>query len=142
MLQKVGHRLGHVPFHLQSLAPFPPLVQTILEVITFLVVLPPQSLSGLVYPQMYTLLPSLASMARPPLTTRSQVCFRLRYSKFISEFLINIIIGFGCDPINVMPVNPTYHLQPWSMYPMPQYQPQQATLGHNSHIPQIGRCTF
>ncbi|KAI1646308.1 uncharacterized protein F4817DRAFT_366155 [Daldinia loculata] len=50
--------------------------------------------------------------------------------------------GFGCDPINVMPVNPTYHLQPWSMYPMPQYQPQQATLGHNSHIPQIGRCTF
>ncbi|KAI1657186.1 hypothetical protein F4813DRAFT_389769 [Daldinia decipiens] len=50
--------------------------------------------------------------------------------------------GYGCNPINVMPVNPAYHFQPWNMYPMPQYQSQQATLGHNPHIPQIGRCTF
>ncbi|KAI0108242.1 hypothetical protein F4814DRAFT_50217 [Daldinia grandis] len=50
--------------------------------------------------------------------------------------------GFGCNPISIMPVNPTYHFQPWNMYPIPQYQPQQATLGHNPHIPQIGRCTF
>ncbi|KAI0853091.1 hypothetical protein F5Y00DRAFT_271586 [Daldinia vernicosa] len=50
--------------------------------------------------------------------------------------------GFECGSINIMPVSASYNFQPWNVYQMPQYQPQQATLGHNSPIPQIGRCTF
>ncbi|KAI8962682.1 hypothetical protein F5Y11DRAFT_347200 [Daldinia sp. FL1419] len=50
--------------------------------------------------------------------------------------------GFGCNPINILPVNSTYHFQPWSMYQMQQYQAPQSTLGHGQHMSQIGRCTF
>ncbi|KAI2627360.1 hypothetical protein GGS26DRAFT_592388 [Hypomontagnella submonticulosa] len=49
---------------------------------------------------------------------------------------------FGCPPINVMPINPAYNLQPWSIYPMPQYQASPTSMGQGHQIPQVGRCPF
>ncbi|KAI1475474.1 hypothetical protein F4774DRAFT_413779 [Daldinia eschscholtzii] len=50
--------------------------------------------------------------------------------------------GFGCTPINIMPINPNYHFQPWNMYPMQQYQSSQTTLGNSQPISQMRRCPF
>ncbi|KAI2463324.1 hypothetical protein F4781DRAFT_127302 [Annulohypoxylon bovei var. microspora] len=47
---------------------------------------------------------------------------------------------FGCSQISAMPINPTYHFQPWNTYPM-QYQPS-TPLDHVHQISQIGRCQF
>ncbi|KAI1802154.1 hypothetical protein F4811DRAFT_555127 [Daldinia bambusicola] len=50
--------------------------------------------------------------------------------------------GFGCSPINIMPINPAYHFQPWNMYSMQPYQSPQTALGPSQHVSQMRRCPF
>ncbi|KAI1762615.1 hypothetical protein GGR53DRAFT_412881 [Hypoxylon sp. FL1150] len=48
---------------------------------------------------------------------------------------------YGCAPMNMMPVNPTYSYQPWNIYPMQHCQaPVPLEQGHQ--MPPVGRCTF
>ncbi|KAI1389419.1 uncharacterized protein F4822DRAFT_427771 [Hypoxylon trugodes] len=49
---------------------------------------------------------------------------------------------FGCPQIGMVPINPTYQMQPWSMYPMQQYQPAPTPITHGHQMSQIARCQF
>ncbi|KAI1142486.1 hypothetical protein F5Y05DRAFT_228095 [Hypoxylon sp. FL0543] len=63
--------------------------------------------------------------------------FRSPDDRFHAKILTDLA-EFGCPPVSVMPMTPTYHFQPWNMYHMPQYQavpPAADALGHGT--PQI-----
>ncbi|KAI1102081.1 hypothetical protein F4804DRAFT_353987 [Jackrogersella minutella] len=49
---------------------------------------------------------------------------------------------YGCSQIGAMPINPTYHFQPWNMYHPMQYHTTPSTIEHVHQISQIGRCQF